>query len=433
LRNFRSGAVDWIQVWVADGNSLKPLEAQILEGGAASAAAFSPDGTQLAINSADQTVIWQVRPNGVKQLGKAPASGATDFAFSADNRWLAMLAPSETKVYDCDQVQPGGGGQRFRQDLLWASLAFVIAASALLLVQVGRITHLRKFRLCRLCGGTGIYQESVQPNLGGKTCSSCDGRGRIRSKPGALMPEVPLARRAGLLIGALMAEVRLARGTGLVTGAMVLLGLGGIITLMWSSVLAVFGAPTLQTPPGSPLAQTTAMAITFSPDGRSLAAVFPSGDLAAFDTKTGAQTGKWSMPEKVTRVEYAPGGRHLLAIADRKAYVLRLRAFDEAGYILACCEAELKDDPGSVDALMARGLAYREKGDLPRAIADLTKAIDRDGSNASAYYQRGLARADSGDLAGSRADLADAVGLDPLLDPNVKPAAAPKKCNGKQR
>jgi len=117
----------------------------------------------------------------------------------------------------------------------------------------------------------------------------------------------------------------------------------------------------------------------------------------------------------VNRVEYAPDGRHLLGMAGRKAYVLRLREFDEAAYVLACCEAELADDPGSADALTARSLVYRRKGDLDRALADLTAAIRRDGTNATAFYQRGLTRADAGDLAGARADLAEAVRLDPRL------------------
>jgi hypothetical protein len=362
-RNSSQGRpVHWMQVWVADGGSLKPLPVRELDNGAGSAGTFSPDGTLLAMVSGNQPELWQVRPEGINGLGTLPALKAKNFAFSADNRRLALMSLEQTIVYDRDPVvRPAGGGERFRQNLLWALLLFGVTGSLFgKLVFVG--------------------------------------------------PPPRWARRFAV--------------------AAAVSGFGGLVCLIWWSCLAFFEGPTVQPPPNSPLAKSGKKAVAFSPDGRSLAAVLLSGDLVAFDLETGAETGRWSMPEEVTRAEYAPDGRHLLAIADRKAYVLRLRTFDEAGYILACCEAQLKDDPGSVDALVARGLAYREKGDLPRAITGFSEAIDRDGSNASAYYQRGLTRADFGDLAGARADLAKAVRLDPLLDPDAKPAAAPKG-NGK--
>jgi hypothetical protein len=410
--------VHWMQVWVADGTSLKPLTLQELDNGAGNAATFSPDGTLLAIISGNRPEVWQVRPGGVNRLGTLPASKAEDVEVSADNRWLAVMSPGQTIVYDCDPVLPGGGGERFRQNLIWALFSFCIAAMALVIgLVVVRNLDIREVEACKLCNGTGICKQESKWDLGSGLCPSCHGwkKRKVQNSGGTGVPqaEIPLSRRVRWLRASAVAA-----------------GFGGLVCLFWWSWLTFFAGPTLQTPATSALAQTTATAITFSPDGRSLAAVFPSGDIAAFDTKTGAQTGKWSMPEKVTRVEYAPDGRHLLAIADRKAYVLRLQAFDEAAYMLACCEAELKDDPGSVDALVARGLAYRKQGDLPRAIEDFTEAIDRDGSNASPYYQRGLTRADSGDLAGARADLAKAVELDPLLDPDAKPVAAPKG-NGK--
>jgi hypothetical protein len=423
--DFNSKAADWIQVWVADGSSLKPLDVQVLEDGAARAGAFSPDGTLLALSVGEHTEVWQVRPEGAKPLWNVPAAGATDFAFSADNRRLTVMSPDQTKVYDFDPVRPGGGGERFRHNLLWALLWFGVTAAALVAgLVVMRDLDIRelarrgtiKLKTCDLCVGTGMLSGG---SGGSAKCFYCHGLGKQRfwQSGGTFVPmtEIPLSRLARWL-----------------RGGAVVAGLGGLLCLAWWGWLAYFTAPTLQTPPGSPLAETEAKAVTFSLDGRSLTAVLPSGDLAAFDVETGVQTGKWSMPEKVARAEYAPDGRHLLGMTDHKAYVLRLRAFDEDAYMLACCAAELKDNPDSVDALTARGLAYRKKGDLDRAMADFTAAIRRDGSNATAYFQRGLTRADAGDRAGARADLAEAVRLDPRLDPDAKPAPAPK-ADGKQR
>jgi uncharacterized protein (TIGR03067 family) len=443
--DFMSRAADWIQVWVAEGSSLKPLKVQVLADGAARAAAFSPDGTLLAISTGDYTEVWQVQPEGIKYLFKLSASGATDFAFSADNRWLAVVLPDHITVYGHDLVLPGDDGERFRHNLLWGLLSFGVAASALVAARAVMLNgaalmglrnrDIRKLatresgdlKTCDLCAGTGWLSAGVG---GTYQCFTCQGRGKgpVCKSGNTVVPtaETPSSRWGHRLgVGAFVAA------------------LGGVVCLAWWGRLTFFAepapqipprsslaestAPTPQTPPGSPLVESAAKAVSFSRDGRSLAAVLPSGDLAAFDVQTGAQTGKWSMPEKVAHAEYAPDGRHLLGIADRKAYVLRLRTVDEAAYMLTCCEAELKDNPDSVDALMARGLAYREKKDLNRAIADFSEAILRDVSNATAYYQRGLTRADAGDLAGARADLAEAVRLDPGLDPDAKPASAPKQ------
>jgi hypothetical protein len=428
LLDYHSKAADWIQVWVADGSSLKPLEVQVLEDGAASAGAFSPDGTQLAMTVGDHTEVWHVRPEGVKRLYKVPVSGAKDFAFSADNRWLAVMTPDQTKVYDCDPVRSGGGGERFRHNLLWALLSFGLAAAPALLglAVLGGSGAKRNLLALRPPPGAATSRSNLQEH-----CDGCKKTGYywqpLAAGGGVLRCPCPFCHGLGTRPVAAVPPSRWARRLGVVGGVA---GLGGLVCLAWWGWLACFAAPTLQTPAGSPLAETAAKAVTFSPDGRSLAAVLPSGDVVTFDVATGTQTGKWSMQEKVTRAEFAPDGRHLLGMTNRKAYVLRLRPFDWDAYILACCAAELKDDPGSSDALAARGLAYREKGDLDRAIADFTEAIRQDGSNATAYFQRGLTRADAGDLAGARADLAEAVRLG--LDPGAKAALAPK-ADGKQR
>jgi len=62
-----------------------------------------------------------------------------------------------------------------------------------------------------------------------------------------------------------------------------------------------------------------------------------------------------------------------------------------------------------------RGLAYRNKGDFDRAIADLSEAIRLDPKYAEAYYGRGLAYGNKGDLDRAIADYSEAIRLDPKL------------------
>lgn len=60
-----------------------------------------------------------------------------------------------------------------------------------------------------------------------------------------------------------------------------------------------------------------------------------------------------------------------------------------------------------------RGIAYRDKGDTKRAIADHTEAIRRDPAYANAYYNRGNAHSDRGDTDRAIADYTVAIRLDP--------------------
>jgi hypothetical protein len=387
----------WAQVWVSDGTSLRPLEAVEVKEGTDGVAGFSPDGTLLAMNIGDRVELWRVRPDGMERLRNVSLSRAQSFTFSADNRRLAVVQADQVSVYDLGPVRPGGG-ERFRHNLLWAALWFGVVAAVLFAAQVDLY---RSYLDVRASAGVaklgGLVRLVCAVLLGGLVCLVwlCRSYLDVRAPAG-------VAKLGGL--------VRLVCAAAL---------LGGLVCLVWWGCLA---EPTLQAPSDSALVKTAAKAVTFSPDGQSLAAVLRSGELATFDAATGEQTGLWTLPEKMNRAEFAPDGRHLLGIAARKAYVLRLRALDEEAYILACCEAELKHNLGSADALTARGQVYRRKGQLDRADADFTEVILLDRKNAVAYYQRGLTRADAGDLAGARADFAEAVRLDPkLADPLGSP------------
>ena len=68
-------------------------------------------------------------------------------------------------------------------------------------------------------------------------------------------------------------------------------------------------------------------------------------------------------------------------------------------------------DPSS--AYTNRGLAWGDKGDLDRAIADYNEAIRLDPKYADAYYNRGLAWRAKGDLDRAIADYNEAIRLDP--------------------
>src|SRR5207248_2750270 len=70
-------------------------------------------------------------------------------------------------------------------------------------------------------------------------------------------------------------------------------------------------------------------------------------------------------------------------------------------------------DPKYTNAYMRRGASYGGKGDIDRAIADASKAIEIDPDNVRAYSNRGLARGRKGDVAGAIADATKAIEINP--------------------
>ena len=81
---------------------------------------------------------------------------------------------------------------------------------------------------------------------------------------------------------------------------------------------------------------------------------------------------------------------------------------DNAGSI-ADCDAVLRLHPGHAGAYDARGLARQHGGDIGGAIADYTKAIELDGASPSPWSNRGFARQFQGDTKGAIADLERAI------------------------
>jgi tetratricopeptide (TPR) repeat protein len=83
------------------------------------------------------------------------------------------------------------------------------------------------------------------------------------------------------------------------------------------------------------------------------------------------------------------------------------------------CFEIVRRNPADVTAYFNRGAAYELSGDIDRAIADYTKAIELAPDNAAAYDNRGRAYARKGDYTRSVADVLKAKEL-------VGKAVAPK-------
>jgi lipoprotein NlpI len=74
-----------------------------------------------------------------------------------------------------------------------------------------------------------------------------------------------------------------------------------------------------------------------------------------------------------------------------------------------------RGEPAKNDAIACnnRGLAYRDKGELDRAIADFNEAVRLDPEFALAYNNRGLAYRDKGEFDRAIADFNEAIRLEP--------------------
>jgi tetratricopeptide (TPR) repeat protein len=92
------------------------------------------------------------------------------------------------------------------------------------------------------------------------------------------------------------------------------------------------------------------------------------------------------------------------------------------------CSAILLRNPKDVIAYHNRGEAYALKGDVDRAIADYTKAIELNPNYAPSYNSRGRAYTSKGDYIHAVADVTKAGELTPKLRPwPVVVKAAPAK------
>ena len=97
------------------------------------------------------------------------------------------------------------------------------------------------------------------------------------------------------------------------------------------------------------------------------------------------------------------------ALADARQDCEKLRG-DAA---IQACDQAIGEFPRDAEAHKNRGNAYLAKGDLDRAIADETKAIEIDPKHAASYNNRGNAYVAAGDLDRAIADYAKAIEIDP--------------------
>lgn len=79
---------------------------------------------------------------------------------------------------------------------------------------------------------------------------------------------------------------------------------------------------------------------------------------------------------------------------------------------IADLDKALALDPNDEDALMARGEAYGDSGDTPRALADLDRAIALAPGRSNAYLLRGIVSGRRGDQVNALADYDKALALD---------------------
>jgi CHAT domain-containing protein/tetratricopeptide (TPR) repeat protein len=98
------------------------------------------------------------------------------------------------------------------------------------------------------------------------------------------------------------------------------------------------------------------------------------------------------------------------------AYNLRGSAYAQKGDFgraIADLTKGIELDPTQAVVYAARGEAYRFMGDVERAIADYNRALEVDPKHATAYHARGLALASKGNYAAGIADLTKAIEANP--------------------
>jgi tetratricopeptide (TPR) repeat protein len=110
-------------------------------------------------------------------------------------------------------------------------------------------------------------------------------------------------------------------------------------------------------------------------------------------------------------IETAKLSKHYKAVAYTSRGV-EWRTKGQVDRAIADHTQAIKLDPNLSDAFYNRGNAYGDKGDHDHAIADYDQAIRLNPKFAGAYNNRGLSRRTKGDTAGGDADIARAKQLE---------------------
>ena len=101
-----------------------------------------------------------------------------------------------------------------------------------------------------------------------------------------------------------------------------------------------------------------------------------------------------------------------------RALIFRGKAYGQTGDIdrcLADIEEAIRLDPTNVFAVGARGDVYLVKKDYERALADYTTAASLDPNNALVFIGRGIVYIATGDIDRAMADFEQAIRLQPAL------------------
>jgi tetratricopeptide (TPR) repeat protein len=115
-----------------------------------------------------------------------------------------------------------------------------------------------------------------------------------------------------------------------------------------------------------------------------------------------------------------PGGALAVSVSEADRDVCDYPSKNPVASIRACSAIIDTIDVGYVRSIayFNRGIAYKEKGDYVRAIADFNEAISLEPQYADAYFNRGVAYNAKGDYDSAIAD------FDPIISANPKDAEA---------
>jgi hypothetical protein len=156
--------------------------------------------------------------------------------------------------------------------------------------------------------------------------------------------------------------------------------------------------------------------LVYSPEGDRLLIQHTKRDLLVVDAGGHQTTHAAVLGFEPGWIGFAPEGRHLLMHDERGAtQVLRLKAFDGKGDILARCEAALAESPNDATARLGRAQAYLARGRLDEALADLDRILEKEPRNALAHFHHGQVLVEKGEYARARAAFERAVQYDRTL------------------
>ena len=120
--------------------------------------------------------------------------------------------------------------------------------------------------------------------------------------------------------------------------------------------------------------------------------------------------GSMSWSGAASRIRRLP---HIWAFCRRRAPKQKAAQQDSGEVAIKSCSELVRGSPGDEVAYINRGKAYGIKGELDRAIADFSKAIEINPKRALSYNNRGIAYQTKRDIDRAIADYGKAIEIDP--------------------